>query len=140
MVAPLLKIGFALTAAGTVASAIKGFSDAGKLKDQAEAVREANRLNETQELKKIQNLVSTQRAIFGASGLDVDYGTPQFLQTDTWLEYERSKYIRQYETDVTAKEMSSRASGAKIGAGVDLLSGFGGMATQYAFGKKQGIF
>ncbi len=103
---------------------------------EGEMKREAAKQETLKLSQERRRTIGAQTAAFGASGVDVGYGSPLDVMAQTAAEYERDIQLKGYAGDVGSYSSNMEASmyryGARskrtsgmIGAGGTLLTGFG---------------
>lgn len=163
MAVAMLVIGTALAVVGTIASAKaqrdKGYAEqqaynynADVQEGEAEAVEEEAAYNEEIYREKVQNLLSTQRANYGASGVVMSVGSPLAVFADTAMKGEKDALMIRYGGSVEAtsrrnEAQLSRLYGAtarragRVGSVTTLLSGLGRGAIGFGVGgSRVGLF
>ncbi len=153
----LLIAGMATSIVGSVISA-KGKRDQGQVEQQAydynaeilegeaETVKEKAFYDEEVYREKVSNLISTQRAAYGASGVVVGEGSPLVVMADTARQGEKEALMIRYGGSVEGTGLLNRAQlqtfygkaarrAGKIGATTTLLSGLGSAAMNFGIGK-----
>jgi len=92
---------------------------------------------------KLSRLMGTQRAVFGAAGVDIGEGTPLSIAVDTMLEGEREAEFIRYGGEVEATRSLNEArmqryygkqavKAGRIGAASTFLTGLGQAGMMYA--------
>lgn len=93
--------------------------------------------------EKLGRLMGTQRAVFGAAGVDIGEGTPLSIMVDTAFQGEREAEFIKYGGEVEATKSLNEArmqrfygkqasKASRIGAGSTFLTGLGQAGMAYA--------
>lgn len=109
---------------------------------QMKAQETKGRIAQENIARKQKQLMATQRAKYGASGVTME-GSPLLVMADSWTEFERDKALARFDADTAMSQASSRAGmhrlqgrqamqAGVIGAGTSLLTG------SYSMGRDQG--
>lgn len=115
---------------GGLAAYGEGSSQAAALNANAKVAEQQAKNAAAQEREKYRRLASSQRAAYGASGLDVNYGSPLDVLADTYAEGEVSAMNLLYSGKLEAWNARQKAAAAKSGGRSGLLGGIlGGVGT-----------
>lgn len=113
--------------------------------NEADAIAARQKAGREEEIhrEKLSRLMGTQRAIFGAAGVDIGEGTPLSIAVDTMFQGEREAGFIKYGGEVEATKSLNEARinryyggvakrSSIIGAGSTFLTGLGQAGMSYA--------
>jgi hypothetical protein len=136
-----------LLGAAAGAQVLGGFMEAGQAnrqasayEDAADAARAQAKNAAAQERDKYRRLASGQRAQYGASGVDVNEGSPIDVLADTDAEGEVSAMQLLYSGELEAWNQKQKAAAARSKATGSIISGIaGGLSTGLLGASKLGL-
>lgn len=109
-----------------IGSLVSGFGQAASYEQNAKLARQQAQYNANQKRRETSALLSRQRAAYGASGVQVNTGSPVDFIAETAEQGEMDALMMLYGGEAEASMMQSRARqsrlGGILGAGTSLLS------------------